>query len=61
MMPSIEPTTLPRRALGKMRLNSGHVGISLIGPPTHLYRHYRLDADGIALEAREFIEGQRVG
>jgi transketolase len=24
---------------------------SLIGPPTHLYRHYRLDADGIAAEA----------
>jgi len=29
---------------------------SLIGPPTHLYRHYRLDSDGIAKEAREFIE-----
>jgi transketolase len=25
---------------------------SLIGPPTHLYAHYRLDADGIAAEAR---------
>jgi transketolase len=25
---------------------------SLVGPPTHLYRHYRLDADGIADRAR---------
>ena len=24
---------------------------ALIGPPTHLYRHYRLDADGIVAEA----------
>jgi transketolase len=30
---------------------------SLIGPPTHLYRHYRLDADGIATVAEQFIEG----
>jgi transketolase len=29
---------------------------SLIGPPTHLYRHYRLDADGIAAEARRALE-----
>ena len=28
---------------------------SLIGPPTHLYRHYRLDADGIASVAREAL------
>ncbi len=28
---------------------------SLIAPPTHLYRHYRLDADGIAAVARETI------
>lgn len=28
---------------------------SLIGPPTHLYNHYRLDADGIAEEARRFL------
>lgn len=28
---------------------------SLIGPPTHLYRHYRLDSEGIAQEAREFL------
>ena len=27
-----EPTALPRSALGKMRLNSGQVGISLIVP-----------------------------
>jgi transketolase len=26
-----------------------------IGPPTHLYRHYRLDAEGVAEVAREFI------
>ena len=24
----------------------------VIGPPTHLYAHYRLDAAGIAAEAR---------
>ena len=30
---------------------------SLIGPPTHLYRHYRLDADGIVAEATEFVAG----
>jgi len=24
----------------------------VIGPPTHLYAHYRLDAPGIAAEAR---------
>lgn len=29
---------------------------SLIGPPTHLYRHYRLDSEGIAQEAREFLD-----
>jgi transketolase len=28
---------------------------SLIGPPTHLYRHYRLDSEGIAEEARDFL------
>jgi transketolase len=28
---------------------------SLIGPPTHLYSHYRLDADGIAEETRSFL------
>ena len=31
-MPTKKPTTLPRRALGMMRLNSGQVGISLIAP-----------------------------
>lgn len=31
---------------------------SLIGPPTHLYRHYRLDADGIAVEARAILDGK---
>ena len=29
---------------------------SLIGPPTHLYRHYRLDAEGIEQEARALLE-----
>lgn len=28
---------------------------SLIGPPTHLYRHYELDADGIAQVALRFL------
>jgi transketolase len=28
---------------------------SLIGPPTHLYKHYRLDADGILGRARELL------
>ncbi|OWJ89179.1 transketolase [Pseudomonas sp. A46] len=28
---------------------------SLIAPPTHLYRHYRLDADGIAAVARDAL------
>ena len=27
----------------------------LIGPPTHLYRHHRLDAAGIAATAAEFL------
>jgi transketolase len=29
---------------------------SLVGPPTHLYRHYRLDAGGIAAELLEWLE-----
>lgn len=29
---------------------------SLIGPPTHLYRHYELDAEGIARVARRFLD-----
>lgn len=29
---------------------------ALIGPPTHLYRHYGMDADGIAARARELLE-----
>ncbi len=31
---------------------------SLIGPPTHLYRHYRLDAAGIEATAREMLDGR---
>lgn len=30
---------------------------SLIGPPTHLYRHYGLDGAGIATEVRALLEG----
>jgi transketolase C-terminal domain/subunit len=33
-----------------------HDEYSLIGPPTHLYRHYELDADGIATVARRQLE-----
>jgi transketolase len=28
---------------------------ALIGPPTHLYRHYQLDADGLAARARTLV------
>ena len=28
---------------------------SLIGPPTHLYRHYGMDAAGIEAKARELL------
>lgn len=28
---------------------------SLVGPPTHLYKHYELDADGIARVAQRFV------
>ena len=28
---------------------------SLVGPPTHLYKHYELDADGIAHVAQRFL------
>jgi transketolase len=28
---------------------------ALIGPPTHLYRHYGLDTDGIAAAAHELL------
>jgi transketolase len=40
-----------------LRRHGIHDHYSLIGPPTHLYRHYRLDADGIASVAQDFIEG----
>jgi transketolase len=32
-----------------------HDEYGLIGPPTHLYRHHRLDAAGIAAAAAEFL------
>jgi transketolase len=28
---------------------------ALIAPPTHLYRHYGMDAGGIAARARELL------
>lgn len=31
---------------------------SLLGPPTHLYRHYGLDAEGIAKSVREAVNGK---
>jgi transketolase len=34
---------------------------ALIGPPTHLYRHYRLDADGLAARARELVGADSAG
>ncbi|MDA0634397.1 transketolase family protein [Nonomuraea sp. MCN248] len=33
---------------------------ALIGPPTHLYRHYRLDGPGVAEEARAFLTSGRI-
>lgn len=36
-----------------------HDEYSLIAPPTHLYKHYKLDADGVAGVARETIAKQR--
>jgi transketolase len=32
---------------------------SLIGPPTHLYAHYRLNAAGVEAEARELLTADR--
>jgi transketolase len=32
-----------------------HDEYSLIAPPTHLYRHYRLDAPGIEAVTREAL------
>ena len=29
---------------------------ALIGPPTHLYRHYQLDAEGLCAQARRLLE-----
>ncbi len=28
---------------------------SLLGPPTHLYRHYGLDAEGVAASVRKVL------
>jgi transketolase len=28
---------------------------SLLGPPTHLYRHYGLDAEGVATSVRKVL------
>jgi transketolase len=43
----------------RLRRHGIHDQYSLIGPPTHLYRHYRLDSAGIAAVAREHIEDHR--
>jgi transketolase len=45
---------------GGVRARLSRLGIptdeySLIGPPTHLYRHYRLDADGVTDAARTLL------
>ena len=46
-----------RRRLGvRLRRHGIHDEYSLIAPPTALYAHYRLDADGIAAVARELLE-----
>jgi len=37
-----------------------HDEYSLIAPPTHLYRHYLLDAEGVAHVARRAIAGETV-
>lgn len=31
---------------------------SLLGPPTHLYRHYGLDGEGVAAKVREALRGK---
>ncbi|OMH37969.1 transketolase family protein [Motiliproteus sp. MSK22-1] len=31
---------------------------ALIGPPTHLYRHYQLDSEGIVKKAEQFLGGK---
>jgi transketolase len=30
---------------------------SLLGPPTHLYRHYGLDGEGVAATIRRVLDG----
>ena len=40
----------------RLRRHGIHDEYSLIAPPTALYAHYRLDADGIAAVARELLE-----
>ena len=32
---------------------------SLLGPPTHLYRHYGLDGEGVAAKVREALRGKK--
>ena len=51
---------LVEHGLGDVRL--ARIGMpadeySLIGPPTHLYRHYGMDAGGIETKARELLAG----
>jgi transketolase len=40
----------------RLRRHGIHDHYSLIGPPTHLYREYRLDAAGITAVAQEFLQ-----
>ena len=39
----------------KLKRHGIHDEYSLIAPPTHLYRHYRLDAAGIEAVARRAL------
>ena len=34
---------------------------SILGPPTHLYRHYGLDGEGVARTVRETLRGRAGG
>jgi transketolase len=44
-----------------LRRHGMHDEYGLIGPPTHLYRHHRLDAAGIAAAAAELIDVRVAG
>lgn len=48
-------------ARGRLHRHGLRDHYSLIGPPTHLYRHYRLDADGVRAELEEALLGAPAG